>query len=72
MDAKDFINDIQISMKTLGKFEVQVDVPDDFSFQGSVPFDMHIVDKVAFVTVYAPSVQEAKQLAEDYFNGQPD
>jgi len=72
MDAEDFINDIQISMKNLDKFEVQVTVPEDFNFRGTVPFDMHIVDKVAFVTVFASSVQEAKRIAEDYFAGGED
>ena len=71
MDARDFITDIEIGLKGLQEFEVQVTIPDDFAFYGTVPYTMHIVNRTALVTVPAASVQEAKQLALDYFNGQP-
>ena len=72
MNAQDFINDIQISMKNLDRYEVQVTVPEDFTFYGTVPFDMHIVNRIALVTVFASSVQEAKKIADDYFAGSED
>ena len=46
---------------------MQVAVPEEFTFHGRVPFDMHIVDRVAFVTVFASSVQDATVQAENYF-----
>jgi hypothetical protein len=69
MDAKDFITDIEIGMKGLQEFEVQVTVPDNFVFYGTVPYYMHIINKTALVTVPAASVQEARALAEAYFAG---
>lgn len=69
MDAKDFINDIQIGMTGLQEYEVQVKIPSDFTFSGAVPFDMHFVNGVAFVTVPAKSLAEAVELATEYFNG---
>ena len=57
----------EIGMKNLGRYEVQVAVPEGFAFRGKVPFDIHIVDRTAFVTVFASSVQEAKIQAENYF-----
>jgi len=69
MDAKDFIEDIEIGMKGLREFEVQIDVPENFTFYGTVPYTMHIVNRTALVTVPASSVQEARELAEAYFAG---
>ena len=69
MDAKDFINDIQVGMKGLQEFEVQVTVPKGFAFYGTFPYHMHIVNGIALVTVPASSVQEATRLAQAYFDG---
>ena len=69
MDAKDFITDIEIGMRGLQEFEVQVTVPDNFTFYGTVPYYMHLINKTALVTVPAASVQEARALAEAYFAG---
>lgn len=69
MDARDFIDDIQIGMKGLQEFEVQVTVPENFTFYGTVPYTMHIIDRVALVTVPASSVREARELALAYFAG---
>ena len=72
MDARDFLNDIEIGIKGLIEFEVQVTVPPDFSWPGHVPYDIHILRDQAFVTVPAATIEEATRLAEEYFNGQPD
>jgi hypothetical protein len=69
MDAKDFITDIQVGMKGLQEFEVQITVPKDFAFYGTVPYHMHIVNNIALVTVPASSVEEATRLAQAYFDG---
>jgi hypothetical protein len=69
MDARDFITDIEIGMKGLQEFEVQVTVPDNFVFYGTVPYYMHIINKTALVTVPASSVEQARALAEAYFAG---
>ena len=69
MDARDFINDIEIGMKGLQEFEVQVSVPENFTFYGTVPYYMHIINNIALVTVPASSVEEARKLALAYFAG---
>jgi hypothetical protein len=69
MDARDFIEDIQIGMKGLQEFEVQIEIPENLVFYGTVPYTMHIVDRTALVTVPASSVEQALELAQDYFNG---
>ena len=52
-------------------FEVQVTVPEDFRFMGSIPYDMEIVGDQAFVVVPAVSIEEAIQKANEFFQNTP-
>ena len=52
-------------------FEVQVIVPEDFRFMGSIPYDMEIVGDQAFVVVPAVSIEEAVQKASKFFQNTP-
>ena len=52
-------------------FEVQVTMPEDFCFTGSVPYDMEIVGNQAFVIVPAVSIEEAVQKANEFFQNTP-
>ena len=52
-------------------FEVQVTVPEDFRFMGSIPYDMEIVGNQAFVVVPAVSIEEAVQKANEFFQNTP-
>ena len=52
-------------------FEVQVTVPEDFRFSGTVPYDMEIVSNQAFVTVPAMTIEEAVQKANEFFQNTP-
>ena len=52
-------------------FEVQVEVPEDFRFMGTVPYDMEIVGNQAFVIVPAVSIEEAVQKANEFFQNTP-
>ena len=52
-------------------FEVQVTVPEDFKFMGSIPYDMEIVGNQAFVVVPALSIEEAVQKANEFFQNTP-
>jgi hypothetical protein len=52
-------------------FEVQVTVPEDFCFTGSIPYDMEIVGDQAFVVVPAVSIEEAVQKANEFFQNTP-
>ena len=52
-------------------FEVQVAVPEDFRFMGTVPYDMEIVGNQAFVIVPAVSIEEAVQKANEFFQNTP-
>ena len=52
-------------------FEVQVTIPEDFRFMGSIPYDMEIVGDQAFVVVPAVSIEEAVQKANEFFQNTP-
>ena len=52
-------------------FEVQVEVPEDFRFMGTVPYNMEIVGNQAFVVVPAVSIEEAVQKANEFFQNTP-
>ena len=52
-------------------FEVQVTVPEDFRFMGSIHYDMEIVGNQAFVVVPAVSIEEAVQKANEFFQNTP-
>ena len=52
-------------------FEVQVEVPEDFRFTGSIPYDMEIVGDQAFVVVPALTIEEAVQKANEFFQNTP-
>lgn len=62
MDAKQIIE----RASNLQEFEVQVEMPQHFRFNGSVPFDMEILGNQAFITVLAESIEEATQRARAY------
>lgn len=55
-------------IKNLAEYEVQVTVPSTFSFKGQVPWDMQILGDQAFVTLVAPSLDEAVLRVKQYFN----
>jgi hypothetical protein len=63
----EMINDIITQTQYAKEYEVMVDVPENFVFRGVVPYTMHIYGSVAYVTVPASSLEEAKELAQKYF-----
>ena len=49
------------------EFEVQITVPPGFAFYGAVPYDMEILGDQAFVTIWAYTIEEAVQKANEFF-----
>jgi hypothetical protein len=64
----DTIKSIINRIKGLRQFVVQVPVPTEFRFTGTVPFDMEIVGSTAMVTVWASNQAEAEIRAKEFFN----
>ena len=65
------VSDVIDRARRMQDFEVQITVPEDFRFMGTVPYDMEIVGNQAFVTVPAVSIEEAVQKANEFFQNTP-
>ena len=65
------MNDIKALMnriKNLKEFEVVIDIPDEFMFNGTMPFDMVINrDQSARVLVIAETQEEANAKVDEFF-----
>jgi hypothetical protein len=60
--ADHFIN----RAKMLNEFEVTTRVPDDFRFNGLIPFDIKIVDDTIYAKVWAIDFDEAAKRLDDW------
>ena len=56
-------------IRNLDEDEVEVTIPEDFQFEGPVPFDISIAGDKAWVKILAVSMEEAKFKAYEYFEG---
>jgi len=62
------INQVMNRIKNLQEFEVCIDIPDEFIFSGTMPFDMIIDrDQSARVLVVAESQEEAESKVAEFF-----
>jgi hypothetical protein len=59
MNSVDMANNLIFRAKHLEEFTVTTDVPEDFRFNGVVPFDMKIEDNVIEAKVWAVDFNEA-------------
>jgi len=59
MNSVDMANNLIFRAKHLEEFTVTTDVPEDFRFNGTVPFDMKIEDNVIEAKVWAVDFNEA-------------
>ena len=62
------IKQVMNRLKNLQEFEVVIDIPDEFYFNGTIPFDIVIQrDQSARVLVIAETQQEANKKVEQFF-----
>jgi hypothetical protein len=54
-------------IQRLAEYQVDVTIPEQMQFDGTIPFDMSIENGVAHVTVIAASPEEAKMKVHEYF-----
>ena len=59
MNSVDMANDLIFRAKNLNEFTVTTDVPDDFKFNGVIPFDITIKDSIIYAKVLAIDFNEA-------------
>jgi hypothetical protein len=59
MNSVDMANNLIHRVKNLQEFVVETDVPEDFRFNGEIPFDMQIKDSIISAKVMALDFNEA-------------
>lgn len=66
MNSVDMANNLIFRAKNLHKFTVTTEVPDNFRFNGVVPFDMSIIDNQIEAKVWAVDFDEAAKRLDDF------
>ena len=59
MNSVDMATNLIFRAKNLQEFTVTTDVPEDFRFNGVIPFDMEIKEGVIYAKVYGVDFNEA-------------
>lgn len=62
------VNTVLDRVMNLKTFKVVTELPDDFEFNGRVPYDMSIKDDMVTMHIPALTLAEAKKLADQYLN----
>jgi len=70
MNSVDMANHLIFRAKNLQEFVVETNVPEDFRFNGIVPFDMEIVDGVISAKVLAVDFNEAVAVFDKWLGEQ--
>ena len=70
MNSVDMANNLIFRAKNLQEFVVETDVPENFRFNGVVPFDMEIVEGVIPAKVLAIDFAEAVALFDKWLGEQ--
>jgi len=66
MNSVDMANNLIFRAKNLTEFTVTTEVPDDFRFNGEIPFDMQIKDSIIIANVWAVDFNEAAKRLDDF------
>jgi hypothetical protein len=66
MNSVDMTNDLIFRAKNLNEFTVTTEVPDDFRFNGEIPFDMQIKDSIIIAKVWAVDFDEAATRLDNF------
>lgn len=64
--AKDLTDTLIFRAKNLVEFECQTEVPENFSFNGIIPFDMSIKNNIITAKIWAIDTKEAARKLAEY------
>jgi len=71
-NAKELTDTLIFRAKNLIEFKVETEVPEDFSFNGQVPFDLKIKDNMMTAKVWAVDFDEAARRLNEYLESNRD
>ena len=66
MNSVDMANNLIFRAKNLHEFTVITEVPEDFRFNGVVPFNMSLIDNQIEAKVWAVDFDEAAKRLDDF------
>jgi hypothetical protein len=66
MNSVDMANNLIFRAKNLQEFVVTTDVPEDFQFNGLIPFDLQIKENIIYAKVYGVDFDEAVHRFNDW------
>jgi hypothetical protein len=72
MSTTDMVMNLIHRAKNLQEFTIEVDVPDNFKFNGLIPFDMVIENNVMKAKVYGLTFEEAVSTFDKYLSENTD
>jgi hypothetical protein len=72
MNSADMATNLIFRAKNLQEFIIEVEVPDSFRFNGSIPFDMEIVGSIMKAKVWAIDFNEAVERFDKYLSENTD
>jgi len=72
MNSADMAMNLIYRAKNLQEFIIEVDVPDNFRFNGLIPFDMTIENNVMKAKVYGLDFEEAVAKFDKYLSENTD
>ena len=66
MNSVDMANNLIFRAKHLNEYVVTTDVPEEFRFNGVIPFDMEITDNIISAKVWGVDFDEAVHRLNDW------
>lgn len=72
MNSVDMANNLIFRAKNLHEFTVTTTVPEDFRFNGTVPFDLHITDGKISAKIWAVNFNEAAERLDTFLDSNKD
>ena len=66
MNSVDMMHSLISRAKNLQEFTVTTDVPEDFRFNGVIPFDMEIKENIIYAKVWAVDFDEAVHRLDEF------
>ena len=72
MNSADMAMNLIYRAKNLQEFTIEVEVPDNFRFNGLIPFDMTIEDNVMKAKVFGLTFEEAVATFDKYLSENTD
>lgn len=66
MNSADMATNLIFRAKNLQEFTVTTELPDDFAFRGTIPFDIQITGSILEAKVWAMDFDEAVQRLNEF------